>query len=200
MIEPRRIRLQDCSSGAGVDAWLHERIDATYAARVDDAWLTYLAAAEAQAKALGERFQAPENAHWHWQDKVTRSSHLLSCPTLAVECAGEPQGLMLLQTDGRFTRRPGDPEKPLVFVTYLSTAPWNMTSITPRPRFRGAGTVLLHAAVEISLELEFKGRVGLCSLPDAEPFYERHGMKCLGQDSMLNYYEFSPEGAAAFID
>lgn len=200
MSEPKRIRLQDCHSGAGVDALLHERVDAAYAARVDDAWLTYLAAAEAQAKSLGDRFQAPDNAHWQWHDKVMRSSHLLSCPTLAVECEGETQGLMLLQTDGRFTRRPGQPEIPLVYVTYLSTAPWNMPSITPKPKFRGTGTVLLRAAVEISLDLEFKGRVGLCSLHNAEPFYERHGMECLGQDSMLNYYEFSPEGAAAFIE
>jgi GNAT superfamily N-acetyltransferase len=197
--QPHHIWLQDCATGRSVEALLYERIDPVYAERVDDAWLIHLATAEAQAKARGEKFEAPEHAHWRWHEKVLRSSHLLSCPTLAVECEGQPQGLMLLKTDGHFARHSEQSEKPLVFITYLSTAPWNMPSVAPRPRFRGVGTNLLRAAVEVSLDLEFKGRVGLHSLPNAEPFYERQGMQCLGQDSMLNYYEFSPENAAAFI-
>ena len=196
------IRLQRGVTCDFVDALLHERIDGAYARRVDDIWLTYLAAAQARANAAGRSFGDLEHAHWSWHAKVAESARLLSCPTLAIECDGEPQGLMLIKTDGHFSTLPAEQGKPLVYVTYLATAPWNLSGVVDQPRYRGIGTLLTRAAVQVCLEAEFKGRIGLHSLPQAEGFYERHGFMCLGVDvdkESLKYYELSPQAAAAFV-
>lgn len=41
------------------------------------------------------------------------------------------------------------------------------------PRLRGVGTALVTAAVALSEDEGFKGRIGLHSLPQAEDFYRR---------------------------
>jgi hypothetical protein len=181
---------------------LYERIDGNYARIADDKWLTFLAGMEGRADGCGVPFARPDHSHWRWHVKVDESAHLLSCPTLAVECDGEPQGLMLLKTDGHFAQLPNQERKPLVYVPYLATAPWNQRELNNSPKFSGVGTVLMRAAVMASLEAEFKGRVGLHSLPKAEGFYECHGFQCLGVDLQkdnLKYYELSPEAAAEFM-
>jgi len=90
--------LRKNATGELAEATLHERIDGAYARRVDDAWLTFLAAEEAKAKSQGQNFIDLEHSHWAWEAKVAESARLLSCPTLAIECGGETQGLMLLKT------------------------------------------------------------------------------------------------------
>jgi hypothetical protein len=196
------IFLRKNDSGELVDATLRVRIDGPYARVVDDAWLTFLAAAAAQAKVQGKQLAHLEHGHWNWEAKVAESARLLSCPTLAIECEGETQGLMLLKTDGHFAELASEKGKPLVYVTYLATAPWNLAAIVEKPRFAGIGTVMLRAAVQFSLDVEFKGRLGLHSLPQAEGFYECHGLHDLGVDpdkEHLKYYELSPEAAAKFL-
>jgi hypothetical protein len=199
-IFPVLLRRND--SGELIDAILRVRIDGSYARLVDDAWLTFLAAAEAKAKGQGIQLAHLEHGHWHWEAKVADSARLLSCPTLAIECEGETQGLMLLRSDGNFSQLPSEKGKPLVYVTYLATAPWNLAAIVEKPRFGGIGTVMLSAAVQFSLDVEFKGRIGLHSLPQSEGFYECHGLQDLGVDpdkEHLKYYELSPEAAAKFL-
>jgi len=188
--------------GSFVEAVLHERIGAGYALQVDDDWKAHLAVEKARAVAEGRAVPRLEHGHWEWGEKVKESAHLLSCPTLAIECAGQTQGLMLLMTDGHFGKLPGEIDKPLVYVVYLATAPWNLRSLVGQPRFAGVGHVLLHAAIQMSLEYDFKGRIGLHSLPQAERFYEGHGFQCLGVDPEkedLKYYELSPQAAGEFI-
>lgn len=202
MISAHQIFLQEKNSGELVEGLLHERINSDYARIADDKWLTHLAGLEGIADGRGIPFARPDHAHWRWHIKVGESAHLLSCPTLAVECQGEAQGLMLLKTDGHFGQLPKQERKPLVYISYLATAPWNCREITEQPKFVGVGTVLLRAAIAVSLDAEFKGRIGLHSLPKAEYFYERHGFECLGVDPKkegLKYYELSPEAAAEFM-
>jgi len=65
------------------------------------------------------------------------------------------------------------------------------------------GTRLIQAAVELSFANEFKGRVGLHSLPDAEGFYRRIGMSPVSQDPKkqnLLWFEFTPEAAHVFLE
>ena len=61
---------------------------------------------------------------------------------------------------------------------------------------------MMTAAVELSLEEGFKGRVGLHSLPQAETFYEKHGMIDLGPDAgvqNLRYYEMTSDVAQTLL-
>ncbi len=190
------------AAGNYVEAVLHERIGAGYALQVDEDWKAHFAAEEARAVAEGRATPHLEHGHWEWSAKVKESAHLLSCPTLAIECADQAQGLMLLMTDGHFGRLPSEIGRPLVYVVYLATAPWNLRALMEQPRFSGVGLVLLHAAIQMSIDNEFKGRIGLHSLPQAEGFYERHGFQCLGVDpekENLKYYELSPQAASEFI-
>lgn len=188
--------------GVDVEAQLIERVDAAFAKRADDAWQPFIAMARAEALAANAPPIPVEHAHWAWFEKVEESAHLLSCPTVGIECDGQVQGLMMVLTDGFFSRVRGQERLPLAYVMYLATAPWNYHPLTPNPRYAGVGTMLLGVAVELSLEAGFKGRIGLHSLEQAEPFYERHGMVCLGIDAAkqhMKYYEFTEEQARAFI-
>jgi len=204
MSPSRTIALQDMSSGALVPAQLIEQVDSAYAHRADDSWLSFIAAQTACAPPEGLSVSGLElqHAHWRWEQKVQSVGSLLSYPTLGIECAGEVQGLMLLRTDGEFGRLAEQLHHPIVYVVFLAAAPWNLPAVVAEPRFRGVGTALLRAAVEISGELGFKGRVGLHSLPQSEAFYHRYGMRCLGIDEdkeRLNYFEMDVDTAAAFI-
>ncbi|WP_316872139.1 GNAT family N-acetyltransferase [Ralstonia mannitolilytica] len=196
---PVPLRMAD---GSFVEALLHERIDASDALAVDDVWLAHMAAEKQRAAAAGRPIPPLEHEHWQWAAKVKESSHLLSCPTLAVEYDGQMQGLMLLTTDGHFGKLPSETGKPIVYIRYLAVAPWNLRGMAEPPRFSGVGLIMLHAAIQLSLDAEFKGRIGLHSLPKAEGFYERQGFHCLGVDPAkenLKYYELSPQAASEFI-
>lgn len=196
-----RVLIQDNSNGQLVEAILHERVDVAFAARADNAWLTYLAIRKAQLMSAGRVYDRPDYWHWRWEDKVRPRVHLLSTPTLGIERNGSIEGLMMLLTDGEFCRLPEQANLPLVYVVYLASAPWNLPQLGT-PTYRGIGTILLRAAVETSFELGFKGRIGLHSLPRSEPFYERHGMRALGIDphkEHLKYYEMTTKAAEEFI-
>jgi len=202
MTTSRTIALQDRQSGAFVRAELVERVDTAYARRSDDSWLTFLAAEIARAQASARPLPEVEHAHWRWENKVANTGHLLSYPTLGIDCDGDVQGLMLLRTDGEFGRLPEQLNHPLVYVVFLATAPWNLLTIAAKPRFKGVGTVLLRTAAEISGDLGFKGRIGLHALPQSETFYRRSGMTCLGVDpdkEGLNYFEMNVAAAATFV-
>lgn len=92
--------------------------------------------------------------------------------------------------------------KPLIYIQFLATAPWNRPELQAPPRFRGAGSIFVLAAVQTSRDAGFKGRVGLHSLPNAEQFYERKcGFTRLGLDSShqnLTYFEMTEPQADDF--
>lgn len=203
MSETHVISLDDLHrDGVAVEARLIERVDVTFAKHADDAWQPFIAMAKAEAAAGRLPPIQVEHSHWLWREKVEASAHLLSYPTLGIECEGEVQGLMIVLTDGAFSRIAGKEALPLVYVYYLSTAPWNFPAFTLRPRFGGVGTVLLQAAVQISMDLGFKGRIGLHSLPQSERFYEQCGMISLGIDrdkQHMKYYEMTEDRAQTFF-
>jgi hypothetical protein len=194
--------LENCGQGTIVPAAVVERVDAVYAQRAEDLWATFMAAEAVRAAAEGRAQHALGHEHWDWPRKVDLTRNLLSLPTLALECAGEPQALMLLQTDGMFCKLPDVAGRPLVYVMFLQAAPWNLRTVTDTPRYRGAGTALLRVAVETSLDLGFEGRVGLHALTTSETFYARSGMSVLSPDPAkqnLRYCEMAAAAAAAFL-
>lgn len=195
------ISLRQIATGENVKALLHENVDPAFAKSADILWTAFIAEAKTQAVANGRVLSMLEHQNWSWETKVQDSSNLLSMPALAIECNGEAQGIMMLVTDGYWSRNSGTRNQPLVYVQYLSTAPWNLPAITLEPKYKGVGTVLLSAAIQLSLNLDFKGRIGLHSLPQAEPYYECHSFDCYGIDrhNNLKYYELSAESAAKFL-
>lgn len=198
----REVALLDRHSGQIVPATLIERIDVAFARRTDDLWATFQAAEVARALASGTVLREPEHAHWRWEKKVSLVGHLLSYPTLAIEFEGDAQGLMLIKTDGEFAKLPAQVGRPIVYVVFLAAAPWNLADIVARPRFRGVGTMLLRAAVEVSEDLGFKGRMGLHALPQSELFYAQLGMTGMDHEpdkENLKYFEMTPEQATAFL-
>jgi hypothetical protein len=131
-----------------------------------------------------------EHAHWDWRNKadsIEAGRHML----VAVELDGEVQGLMAVL---RFPRPARQDDGHVIYVDYLEAAPWNLKGSVNSPRYLGVGTVLMAEAVRISIEEGFDGRLGLHSLPQAEPFYERCKMTRFEEDSSyfdLAYFEHS---------
>jgi hypothetical protein len=112
------------------------------------------------------------------------------------------QGLVMVATAGRVAKLPPDAGKPLVYVDYLESAPWNVKPLVDVPVFAGIGMVLMRAAVQLSIEEGFHGRIGLHSLKQAEDFYrDKCGMRFWGNDAgyqNLPYYEMTRKLAADF--
>jgi hypothetical protein len=196
-----RVFLYDRHEKKVIHAEFIQGVDHDFAKMADDMWVTYLATAKAAAVPAGKAFENPQHAHWRWAKLVEIAGQMLSYPTFGIAVAGVPQGLMMLKTDGAFSRFPGQERLPIVEVAFLATAPWNLQSVVATPRFAGVGTILLRAAVETSFDLGFKGRVGLLALRQAETFYERHDMTCFGVDSKkpMKYYEMTTNVAEAFV-
>ncbi|WP_314964497.1 GNAT family N-acetyltransferase, partial [Bradyrhizobium cosmicum] len=65
------------------------------------------------------------------------------------------------------------------------------------------GSALITAAIALSEDEGFKGRLGLHSLPQADDYYRKIGMTDLGQDvayQNLRYFEMTSEQARAFFE
>jgi len=90
----------------------------------------------------------------------------------------------------------------MVYFKYIETAPWNLKDyVDDKAKFAGVGTSLIVAAIEVSIEEGFEGRIALHSLPQSEQFYSRF-MEDLGIDKKvegLRYFELSEEQADKFI-
>lgn len=177
---------------------------------IDDyvgAWLPPVQQRVAELKVAGELTHAAlgehnvEDFHWAWPEKWKQRTEL-RWRSYALRCAGRTQGLMFVDLVRRCRLEP-HVDAHFVYIDILSTAPWNRPRLWPAPVYRGVGLVLVTEAIQLSLEEESEGRVGLHALPRSQPFYEQ---KCLmtnlGPDpaySNLNYFELSTERAMQFL-
>ena len=115
------------------------------------------------------------------------------------------QGLMLVNTTNYVSRMDGQLGKPLVYVDYLESAPWNLKDLTPDPpRYQGVGIRLIEVAVRFSLEEGFGGRIGLHALPQAEYFYEKICKMTRGEIDRqyhdLVWFELTAADAKKFVE
>lgn len=121
----------------------------------------------------------------------------------AVECAGRTQGIMLVKKGGSFSRHPDHPKADLIYVERLATAPWNRRGFVGEPIYKGVGQLLLSTAVNLGLEEDLDGRIGLHSLWGADAFYrDIIGMTDFGLDDDnygMRYFEMSSARARAFL-
>ncbi|WP_290920259.1 hypothetical protein [Halodesulfovibrio sp.] len=143
----------------------------------------------------------PQSYRWKWDKKIAYYDGILAKRTFSVVCNDRTEGLMLVTTPA-FALEESQKGKPLVYVDFLETAPWNINGFLGQGEYRGVGSVLLRAAVLLSLQEEYQGRIGLQSLPDAEAFYSRLQMRDLGLEHSkegLRYFEMTPIEANAFL-
>ncbi len=158
-------------------------------------WLPYVK----EAVSRGQKH--PEDAHWRWDRKINHAKGFLAIKAFSIVCNDQLQGMMLVDMS-KIARLLEQAGKDLIYVEFLATAPWNRKGLTSEPRYQGVGRLLIAVAVELSFQEEFKGRVGLHSLPNADGFYHRVcGMTDLGPDSTyqnLRYFEMTQEQANAF--
>jgi hypothetical protein len=192
MTERSNVFLWHRASQKSVDAIL---IDGVSRSEVQAAQLEW-----AKLLKLGKQ----DHAHWDWTKKHELAAQApLAYRMFGIERDNQMQGLMLILTTAKFCREQSQLNKPLVYVDYLATAPWNSADVVEEPQYAGVGKILVRTAIQVSIDEEFGGRIGLHSLPKAEPFYRNNcAMTDLGPDGNyhnLRYFEMTVEQSKAFI-
>lgn len=141
---------------------------------------------------LGEQ---PEHAHWDWKGKTNpfwASQWRFTGVFLGENC----EGLMAVRTKSKSSRLT---KKPVLYVDFVEVAPWNSRNLTDTPRFSGVGTLLVTDAIRMSLDIGWKGRIGLSALSQAKGFYTRLGMIMIEEGDAeygdLAYFEFDEQTA-----
>jgi len=184
-----------------VDAVLHTELVPTVLVQAEKEWGPIRLEAAEKLYHEGRDGEIPQHYHWDWGAK-SRKLQFLAYRCLGIECAGKWQGLLMGQLSGQVARLDPDKGKDLVFIDYLESAPWNLHTIVDTPLYGGIGTLLMRAAVQLSYDEGFHGRIGLYALPQAEDFYRddfgMHGCGPDGSNQDLPYYEMTREVAASF--
>lgn len=169
---------------------------------VDEAvglWSPYL---EEQLKADVSR---PQHAHWKWEVKARRVQGMSNYVICGVADHIGLQALMLREDICARAKHPDQIGAPIAYVAFVAAAPWNDRELVPTPAYSGCGTLLIREAIEHSISLGYRGRLGLHSLRQAEEFdRDRCQMTDLGPDPApdhqgLRYFEFTKEAAKAFL-
>jgi len=203
------VPLKNRLNGSFEEASLFQGIDADNLAHIEARWRPMFEQRKIEAKKTGESLAEinAEDAHWEWGKKAiaaVRDPFLFDI--FVLECAGNTQAIMLVRKGGEkcFSRHPDHLRAPLIYVDFLSTAPWNRSRLVKEPVYKGCGRTLISTAISLSFEEEMRGRIGLHSLPGAEEFYQDQvGMTDLGTDRNyhgLRYFELSISNAARIFN
>lgn len=191
------VRRQD---KALVDAVLHTELVPTVLVEAEKEWGPIRLKAAQKLLCAGRNSEIPQHFHWDWGAK-SFNLQLLAYRCLGIECSGKWQGLLMVKLSGQVARLDPDKGKDLVYIDYVESAPWNLPMMVDTPIYN-VGPVLMRAAVQLSYDEGFHGRIGLHALPQAENFYRNIcGMRDCGPDASyhdLVYYEMTNEIAASF--
>ncbi len=72
--------------------------------------------------------ELPQSSHWDWKEKVSAIKGYLAFPCFAIECKGETQGLMIVNTAGR-CRLDSQKNKPLLYrISGVSTLEYKFSA------------------------------------------------------------------------
>jgi hypothetical protein len=185
--------------------------DSVQAEFIDNvAWDDVLAAQVAWSAAMKELVEKlrtnkvpekywPQHRHWNWQIK-----HMMAevdeLRFFGIRHELQMQGFAILKPAALSKL---EPQKRLVYVEYIASAPWNLgfPNVT-RGRFGQVGGVLMAAAVQLSFDSGFEGRIGLLSLPQSVAWYkeELHMIEVSGTSTdSLRYFEMTQEIANEFL-
>jgi len=134
-------------------------------------------------------------AHWDWNHK--RKAAALKADNVAFLALTEEEEchammLLLWPKTARFAN--GE----LVYVDYLEVAPKDRHGPQVQRDVLGVGAAMIDVAVRVSCAEGLAGRIGLHSLPDAEAFYKKRGLKRGTRDAPENllYFEMVEGGEA----
>lgn len=205
---PISIRLFDLHNSEAVDALLHMGLTEQQIKNAQAEWEPVrkqsIETLHEQGHPLGE---LPKHWGWDWTRKISRLGNPLF-GFYGIECEGKMQGLLEVAKEGYLAKLPIQKGKPLIYVKYIETAPWNIKLLDPNPRFGGVGSRLIRVAVELSLSEDCKGRVGLHSLPgdkqgEPEWFYQHvckmEPIEVQRDGEGLLYFELTAEKADEFL-
>jgi len=194
------IYILECKTGKNVTAQLFEGISDKNISDYDTYWSPYFKAIKHINFTKNGNMYQIEDAHWNWGKKIEKEKqYSLSYKSFAIEYNDMTQGMM--QLDFAFHRTIKD-NKHLVYVDYLSTAPWNRYTFKDMPMYRRVGTMLLIQAIVESYHEGFNGIIGLHSLPRAENFYKKFGFIDYGSDQNyqnLKYFELDADIAKKYL-
>ena len=198
------VYLYDVKRGVPASAELHDAITEQQLADWEDQWMPELYKAMQNLQNAGVNCRHwPQSRHWDWRSKVAALQGKLANPGFSIVCNGLTQGLMIVDTVRGRCRIQSQRGQHLVYVEFVENAPWNRAELLSPPRYRGVGSILILAAITLSLDLEFLGRIGLHSLQQANDFYaDTCGMTDLGIDPHyegLRYFEMTPKQAHEFV-
>jgi hypothetical protein len=184
-----------------VDAVLHTELAPKMLVDTEKEWGPIRREAARKLQSAGRFLEIPQHWHWDW-DKKSQKLQLLAYRCCGIECAGKFQGLLMVNLAGKQTRLDPDAGKPLVYIEYLESAPWNLAVMVDTPLYGGIGSILMRTAVQLSYDEGFHGRIGLHALPQSEAFYRDDcEMHCCGPDMSyddLPYYEMTRQIAVRF--
>lgn len=206
--QTRTIRLLDYRQDATVDATLHVGLTEDQLVAAQAEWEPVRKTSIKRLYDEGVPLdKLPKHFGWDWRRKISR----LDLPILefyGIECDGKMQGMIEVAKEGYLAKLDSQKGKPLVYVKYVETAPWNIKLLEPSPHYGGVGSQLIRAAVELSISEQCHGRVGLHSLPGQEKgepewFYEHtclmESIEAERDGEGLLYFELTPERANDFL-
>jgi hypothetical protein len=141
----------------------------------------------------------PEHRHWDWRLKALMGE-IEGQRIFGIRHDLQMQGLMMAMPKEKSKL---EPAKSLVYIDYLAAAPWNLSYPGIQVgRFKQIGRVFLAAAVQLSTESGFEGRVGLLALPQSVSWYQKQGMTEVAEAAIkrLRYFEMTPSDAKRFLE
>lgn len=203
------IQLVDLSRGTTVNAELFDEVTFDHFVQTQQQWRPLVVEATKRMLARGVTpEQQPRHWHWNWEMKEQQLGQF-GLSFYGIECANELQGLLKVDLARYAARIPTQKGSELAYVDYIEVAPWNLRDIADElaitPKYATVGVNLFAAAVQLSKQVGYEGRVGLHSLPHpkTEQFYQKTcKMVPLERDPAkenLLYFETTPELAELFI-
>lgn len=196
------VAIIDRATGNPVAAILHKELDELETIDAEIAWSPERLQKLRELRKKGTPLNSiPQHVHWNWAVKAVQTAGVLAYRTFGIEAGGKMQGLMIVCLAGRNARLDPDKGKPLVYVDFVETAPWNAKEFTSSPLYKGVGVRMIQAAARLSIDESFGGRVGLHTLPQSAGFYANAcEMTSCGMDSNnLEYLELTAAKAAVLI-
>ena len=179
------LKLIRCRDGATASVVVVPMSPKKAGAMIDSRWWV--------SRSLRESIPQPDRS-WRWAKLMTDESQTpgMECWAVCLPKGDIAEGAMML-SEALSIRRPGEPA---LYIEYLATAPRNRDGLSPTPRFKGVGCLLLRHAVDRSIETGCGGSLLLSALPSAYDWYIRRGFEDTSEVDSEGYPLLElPEGA-----